>query len=157
MPLFRALIMATIVFFMDRVSKWIVIEFMELPRRIYIEVYPPYINFVMAWNEGINFGLFGSGNDITRYVLIALAFGIVVGLVFWVRNKPGWLVPLCVGAIIGGAMGNVLDRVVYGAVADFLNMSCCGYNNPYAFNIADIAIFAGAFGLIIFGDPKRKR
>jgi len=149
--------MATIVFFMDRVSKWIVIEFMELPRRIYIEVYPPYINFVMAWNEGINFGLFGSGNDITRYVLIALAFGIVVGLVFWVRNKPGWLVPLCVGAIIGGAMGNVLDRVVYGAVADFLNMSCCGYNNPYAFNIADIAIFAGAFGLIIFGDPKRKR
>lgn len=54
-------------------------------------------------------------------------------------------------------MGNVLDRVVYGAVADFLNMSCCGFTNPYAFNIADVAIFAGAFGLIFFADPKRKR
>ncbi len=156
MPLFRTLVMATFVFFIDRVSKWIVIEFLDLPRRIYIEVYPPYINFMMAWNEGINFGLFGSSNDFTRYFLIALALAIVVGLVFWVRNKEGWLVPLCVGAIIGGAMGNVLDRVVYGAVADFLNMSCCGYINPYAFNIADIAIFAGAFCLIIFADPKHK-
>ena len=81
----------------------------------------------------------------------------VFGLVFWVRNKTGWLVPLCVGAIIGGALGNVLDRVVYGAVADFLNMSCCGFTNPYAFNIADVAIFAGAIVLIIFADPKRIR
>lgn len=157
MPLSRTIIMATIVFFLDRVSKWIVIEFMDLPRRIYIEFYPPYINFMMAWNEGINFGLFGSGDIFTRYFLIGLALTIVVGLVFWVRDKSGWLVPLGVGAIIGGAMGNVLDRVVYGAVADFLNMSCCGYSNPYAFNIADIAIFIGAFGLIIFADPKRKR
>jgi len=157
MPLFRAMLMATIIFFADRITKWIVVEYMELSRRIYIEVYPPYLNFMMAWNEGINFGLFGSNNDFTRYLLIAIAFAIVIGLVFWVRNKEGWLVPLCVGAIIGGAMGNVLDRVVYGAVADFLNMSCCGIDNPFAFNIADIAIFAGAFGLIVFADPKRKR
>ncbi len=157
MPLFRAMLMATIIFFADRITKWIVVEYMELSRRIYIEVYPPYLNFMMAWNEGINFGLFGSNNDFTRYLLIAIAFAIVIGLVFWVRNKEGWLVPLCVGAIIGGAMGNVLDRAVYGAVADFLNMSCCGIDNPFAFNIADIAIFAGAFGLIVFADPKRKR
>jgi len=157
MPLFRAMLMATIIFFADRITKWIVVEYMELSRRIYIEVYPPYLNFMMAWNEGINFGLFGSNNDFTRYLLIAIAFAIVIGLVFWVRNKEGWLVPLCVGTIIGGAMGNVLDRVVYGAVADFLNMSCCGIDNPFAFNIADIAIFAGAFGLIVFADPKRKR
>ena len=89
MPLLRTMIMATVVFFIDRISKWIVIEFMDLPRRIYIEIYPPYINFMMAWNEGINFGLFGSGNDFTRYFLIALAFAIVIGLVFWVRNKEG--------------------------------------------------------------------
>ena len=157
MPLFRTMTMATIIFFLDRISKWIVIEYMDLPRRLYIEVYPPYLTFMMAWNEGINFGLFGSGNDAVRYFLIAIAIVIVVGLVFWVRKQSGWLVPLCVGAIIGGALGNVLDRVVYGAVADFLNMSCCGFNNPYAFNIADIAIFAGAFGLIIFADPKKKR
>lgn len=156
MPLFRSMLMATIIFFADRITKWIVVEYMELSQRIYIEVYPPYLNFMMAWNEGINFGLFGSNNDYTRYLLIAIAFAIVIGLVFWVRNKEGWLIPFCVGAIIGGAMGNVLDRVVYGAVADFLNMSCCGIDNPFAFNIADIAIFAGAFGLIVFADPKRK-
>lgn len=156
MPLFRAIAMATTVFFIDRISKWIVIEYMDLPRRIYIEAYPPYINFVMGWNEGINFGLFGSNSDVTRYFLITLALVIIIGLVIWVRKQDGWLVPLSVGAIIGGAMGNVLDRMIYGAVADFLNMSCCGLSNPYAFNTADIAIFAGAFGLIFFGDPKKK-
>jgi signal peptidase II len=52
-------------------------------------------------------------------------------------------------------MGNAVDRVVYGAVADFLNTSCCGLNNPFAFNIADIGIFAGAFGLLIFADEKK--
>jgi signal peptidase II len=57
-------------------------------------------------------------------------------------------------ALIGGAIGNVIDRIAYGAVADFLNMSCCGIENPYAFNVADIAIFAGALGLVLFtGTP----
>ena len=52
--------------------------------------------------------------------------------------------------LIGGALGNVVDRVVYGAVADFLNMSCCGIENPFAFNVADVAIFVGAIGLVLF-------
>jgi signal peptidase II len=52
--------------------------------------------------------------------------------------------------LVGGALGNVIDRIVYGAVADFLNISCCGIENPYAFNVADIAIFAGAIGLVIY-------
>ena len=54
------------------------------------------------------------------------------------------------GLLIGGALGNVVDRVLYGAVADFLNMSCCGIENPFAFNVADVAIFAGAIGLVLF-------
>jgi signal peptidase II len=59
------------------------------------------------------------------------------------------------GLLIGGALGNVVDRIVYGAVADFLNMSCCGIANPFAFNVADITIFAGAIGLVLFsgGEP----
>ena len=58
---------------------------------------------------------------------------------------------------MGGALGNVVDRVLHGAVADFLNMSCCGINNPYAFNIADISIFIGAIGLVIFTDTDGKK
>jgi signal peptidase II len=66
-----------------------------------------------------------------------------------VRNKRGWLLPLAAGAVVGGALGNALDRVIYGAVADFINMSCCGINNPSSFNIADALIFLGAFILFI--------
>jgi len=51
----------------------------------------------------------------------------------------------------------VLDRLIYGAVADFLNMSCCGFENPYSFNIADIGVFAGAFGLIFFATERKTR
>jgi len=65
------------------------------------------------------------------------------------------------GFLIGGALGNVVDRVLYGAVADFLNMSCCGIENPFAFNVADIAIFIGAIGLAFLseddGKPRKKR
>ena len=53
--------------------------------------------------------------------------------------------------VLGGAIGNALDRAIYGVVADFLNMSCCGLRNPYAFNPADIFIFAGAAGLVLLG------
>lgn len=157
MPLFRTMTMATLIFALDRVSKWIVVEVMELERLHYIEVAPGFISFVMAWNEGVNFGLFGGDGNLTRYLLIGLALAIVIGLTFWVRNKPGWLVPLSVGAIIGGALGNVLDRFLYGAVADFLNVTCCGINNPFAFNVADVGIFLGAIILILFGDPKNKK
>jgi signal peptidase II len=58
--------------------------------------------------------------------------------------------PLAIGFVTGGALGNALDRVTYGAVADFLNTSCCGIRNPYSFNIADIFIFVGAGLLLLF-------
>ena len=58
--------------------------------------------------------------------------------------------------MIGGAIGNVIDRIVYGAVADFLNMSCCGWENPWSFNVADIAIFIGAVGLVVLTSPSEQ-
>jgi len=74
----------------------------------------------------------------------------------WVRREPpGKMGMISAGFLVGGALGNVVDRVIYGAVADFLNLSCCGFENPYAFNVADIAVFMGAFGLIIFPHPKK--
>ena len=73
------------------------------------------------------------------------------------RREPRPLARISAGLLIGGALGNVVDRLAYGAVADFLNMSCCGFSNPYAYNVADIAIFAGAIGLILFTGEKRPR
>lgn len=154
MPLVRTMIIALIVFLIDRVSKWFVVEWLDLVNKLRIEVSPPYLNLTMAWNKGINFGIFGGGNEAMRFLLIGLAVLIIVFLVYWVRNKPSKLITFSVGSIVGGALGNVYDRVSYGAVADFINMSCCGINNPYAFNIADAAIFLGAFLLILFADSE---
>ena len=76
----------------------------------------------------------------------------------WLWRRPqSRMMNIAAGFLIGGALGNVIDRLLYGAVADFLNMSCCGIENPYAFNVADIAIFMGAAGLVVFtGDSKAK-
>jgi signal peptidase II len=132
---------------------------MNLKTKGAIDVWPPYLNFRMAWNEGVNFGLFSSSEDIMRWILIGIAIAISLGVIWWVRRENlGRFGLISAGVLVGGAIGNVVDRVVYGAVADFLNMSCCGFTNPYSFNVADIAVFAGAIGLILFpGEGQRKK
>jgi signal peptidase II len=90
-----------------------------------------------------------------RWVLIGVAIVISAFVVLWMRRDGGSRpAHLAAGLLIGGALGNVVDRVLYGAVADFLNMSCCGIENPYAFNVADIAVFAGALGLVFLTGGK---
>lgn len=149
-------------FTLDQISKLAVVFGLDLINRGVIEVFPPYLTFRMAWNKGVNFGLFSSNTDIMRWVLIAVAIAISIWVWTWIRREGASLpAQIAAGLLIGGAIGNVIDRIVYGAVADFLNMSCCGFENPYAFNVADIAIFAGALGLVIFsgrdGDAKATR
>ena len=152
MPLTRIAIVALITILIDQITKFLVVEWLDLANRLRITVWDPYFNLTMAWNEGINFGWFGSEHDAMRYVLITVAIAIVAVLIWWARNKPSWLIPVCVGLITGGALGNVVDRIYYGAVADFINVSCCNITNPFAFNVADIAIFIGAVWLILFAD-----
>ncbi len=139
------------IFALDQVSKFLVVQGLDLYTRHRIDVLPPWFNLRMAWNQGINFGLFSSNADLARWVLIAMALVISLWVWRWVRREPhSRIVKLSAGLLIGGAMGNVLDRILYGAVADFLNMSVPGIDNPYSFNVADIAIFAGAIGLVLF-------
>ena len=91
-----------------------------------------------------------------RWVLIAVALVICAWVAVWLfRVRPGRLAQVAAGLLIGGAVGNVIDRLAYGAVADFLNMSLPGWRNPYSFNLADIAIFAGALGLVFQPGPAR--
>jgi len=143
-------------FLVDQASKYFVVHMLGLMEVGKIEVLPPFLNFHMAWNRGINFGLLSGDSDLARWILIAIALVISGFVCFWVRkDRPGKLGLLSAGLLIGGALGNVVDRLLYGAVADFLNMSCCGFVNPYAFNVADISIFAGAIGLAIWGGPQK--
>lgn len=137
------------VLILDRITKWIVVEFLDLPGLGRIEIAPPFLNFVMAWNRGINFGIGAGGPDFMRWLLVILALTISVALSVWAMRRGTPAILAGAGAVVGGALGNAWDRVQYGAVADFLNMSCCGIDNPYAFNIADCAIFLGAVAIAI--------
>jgi len=151
-PLIRSRILfaAGIIFAADRLSKWWVVEWLDLQYLGRIDVLSPYLNFVMAWNPGINFGLFSGFPEVMRWLLVVVAVAISALLVWWVRRRAAHgdgnapVLAWGAGTVVGGALGNAWDRLQYGAVADFLNMSCCGIDNPYAFNIADVAIFAGA-------------
>jgi signal peptidase II len=138
------------VFLLDQATKWLVVHRLDLMTRQSIDVFPPFLNLRMAWNRGVNFGLFADFD--MRWVLIGVALVISVLVIAWKRRDGGSRIShVAAGLLIGGAMGNVVDRVLYGAVADFLNMSCCGIENPYAFNVADIAVFVGAIGLVLLG------
>ncbi len=142
-------------FLLDQVTKYLVVHLLDLRTLGAIDVLPPLLNFRMAWNYGINFGLLSGQAPLTKWILIAVAVGIVLFVLVWLRrDPPGRWGLISGGLLIGGALGNVIDRLLYGAVADFINMSCCGISNPYVFNVADISIFAGALGLVLFAGAK---
>ena len=146
---------AILSFVLDQLTKWLVVHHLDLKNVLRLDVLPPLLNFRMGWNTGINFGLFSDSPEVMRYVLIALAILVSIGIVWWARGHLSRVVTLTgAGFVIGGALGNALDRVVYGAVADFLNVACCGINNPFTFNVADIFIFAGAIILVAFDDDR---
>ena len=147
---------AVATFLLDQASKVSVLHGLNLDEVGQIEVLPPWLGFRMAWNQGINFGLFANSADAVRWALVLLALGISVWIWLWVRREPhSRIVHLSAGLLIGGALGNVIDRVFYGAVADFLNVSAPGIENPFSFNVADIAIFFGAIGLVLFTGRER--
>ena len=153
--LFFAALFALIV---DQATKIGVIFGLDLVNLLRIDVAPPLLNFRYGENRGINFGLFNDGGDSSRWILIAISLVICAAVFIWVRrsHSNSRMMLISAGLVIGGALGNVVDRVLYGYVLDFLNMSCCGFNNPYVFNVADIFVFGGAAGLILFEGRAKK-
>ncbi|WP_171122893.1 MULTISPECIES: signal peptidase II [unclassified Ruegeria] len=152
---YRLLLWAALAaFLIDQISKYLVVHVMRVAEGS-IDVLPPLLVFKYGENRGINFGLFQGDTDAARWVLIGISLAISLGVLIWLlRSTPPKLMQFCGGLLIGGALANVLDRVLYGYVLDFLNMSCCGINNPFVFNLADVFIFAGAIGLVLFDGKK---
>ncbi|UOA25617.1 signal peptidase II [Pseudosulfitobacter sp. DSM 107133] len=150
-------IWALVALVLDQASKYAVVHGMELARVRAIDVLPPLLNFRYGENRGINFGLMNGDGDLARWALIVIALLICSAVLWWLRGaqqRP--IVFVSAGLLIGGALGNVVDRLIYGYVLDFLNMSCCTINNPFVFNVGDIFIFAGAIGLVIFAQDKKR-
>ena len=136
---------AAVCLVLDLISKWWIIEHvMQPPRMIPVT---PFFNLVMVWNRGVSFGLFNSP-DTGQWLMGGLALVLVAILLVWLWRAEKRPVVVALGLIIGGAIGNVIDRVRYGAVADFLDFYWGSWHWP-AFNVADSAIVVGAAILIL--------
>jgi signal peptidase II len=110
-------------------------------------VLAPFFDLVMAWNRGISYGLLRQDSDAGRWVLVVVALAAVLALAYWLAQLQDRLPALSLGLIIGGAMGNAIDRIRFGAVADFFSFHI-GSFHWYIFNLADVAIVAGVAGLL---------
>ncbi len=150
------LILAALVIVFDQLTKWLIVETVMRPDGVadtpfytptHIEV-TPFFNLVMTWNRGVSFGIFNDHGEWNALALSVLSVVIVVVLLVWMKKAAGHVVPLALGSIIGGALGNVVDRVRWGAVADFLDVHAMGWHWP-AFNLADSAITIGAILLVL--------
>lgn len=149
-------IVGFLAFVADQVSKYVVIHMMGISPSNTLDVLPPVLNFRYGENRGVNFGLFGSDSETTRWTLIVVALIICAAVIYWVaRNAQPRIVQFAAGCLVGGALGNVFDRIYYGYVLDFLNTSCCGLTNPTVYNVGDVFIFVGALGLVFFAKDNR--
>ncbi len=139
---------AAAVILLDQATKWLIRDVvMAPPRSIPVT---DFFNIVMVWNRGVSFGLFDNDSVWTPVLLSLLAVGISIVLMVWLRRAEGKWLALGLGMVIGGAVGNVIDRAVWRAVFDFLDFHVAGYHWP-AFNVADSAITVGVVLILAEG------
>ena len=147
---------AAIILILDQLSKYWVINFlMPLDAQGVVPFYIPYsvpvlpfFDLVMVWNRGVSFGLFNNDSAWNPIILSILSVTITLILLVWMKKAGDRFLRGALGLIIGGAIGNMIDRLRFGAVADFIDLHAFGYHWP-AFNIADSAICVGAAMLFI--------
>ncbi|MDR2901992.1 MAG: signal peptidase II [Lactobacillales bacterium] len=130
---------------LDQISKYVVLKNMDTS--MVMPVFP-HFNLVLVYNRGVSFSMFSSDGDVMPYVLSALALAICAGIIYWIRIEKDTWVRYALAMILGGAIGNIIDRLRFGSVVDFLDVYYLKYHWP-AFNIADAAICVGVF-LIVF-------
>jgi signal peptidase II len=134
----------------DQALKLWLIFVADLPARGIIRL-TPFLDLVLIWNKGISYGLFQQQGPFGQWALLALKAVAVVLLWIWMARSTSRLTVLSLGLIIGGALGNAIDRVAYGAVADFIlfHVTIGTFSFQwYVFNLADTAIVAGVIGLL---------
>lgn len=144
------LLIAAVVLIADQASKnWVLygLGFIECPVCLPVEV-TSFFNLTMVWNEGISYGLLPADSAGERYLLIGFSILMALVLTWWLTRADGRWLALGLGLVIGGAVGNVIDRVLYGAVVDFFHLHAFGYS-WYVFNVADAAIVLGVGAILI--------
>jgi signal peptidase II len=145
------LILAAVILVADQVTKWLILEVLELPEVGQIHVLalgPVGFDLTMVWNRGVTFGLLAGDAAWTQIALGALALAIAGFLMRWMSRAENRTTALALGAVVGGAVGNVIDRLRFGAVVDFVDWHAFGWH-WYVFNVADAAIVLGVTALVL--------
>lgn len=140
------LLIAAAVLAADQWSKYAVLHLLHLHEGQILTVLP-VLSFVLVWNHGITFGMFAG--TASKVFLAAGASLVVLALFAWLWRTRSWLITIAVGAIAGGAIGNVLDRLRFGAVVDFIHVHAGPLDYPWVFNIGDSAIVCGVIALML--------
>ena len=139
----------------DQAHKWWMLKVFDIESKGSVAV-TPFLDLVMVWNRGVSYGLFQQGAE-GQIVLAALALAAVIALTWWLARMTSVIAAAGAGLVMGGAIGNGIDRLVHGAVADFFSFHAWDFY-WYVFNIADAAIVAGVAGLIydlLFNSRKK--
>lgn len=131
----------------DQIHKYWMIEIYSIAERGRVAV-TSFFDLIMIWNPGISYGLLPQESAAGRIGLMAVSLAAISALFLWMSNAGSRLAAVSLGLIIGGAIGNLIDRLIYGAVADFFSFHFAGFY-WYVFNLADVAIAAGVVGLIL--------
>jgi signal peptidase II len=141
-----AYLLAAVVVALDQASKFWILHVFQLPLKVTTPVAGPF-HLTMVWNRGVSFGLLRADVDMTRWALVAFSIIVSVFLAVWVRRTSRRLTAVALGLVMGGAVGNVVDRIRFGAVADFIDVSRLWF--PWIFNVADAAITVGIVLLLL--------
>jgi len=142
-----ALSLAAAVFILDQLSKWIVISPLALQARRQIELLPIF-NLTWVENRGVSMGFLTASTDSARWLLVALTAAIAIGVAIWMWREKSRGDSLALAFVLGGALGNIVDRVRYGYVADFLDLHFGEWRPFLIFNVADAAITIGVLLLL---------
>jgi signal peptidase II len=148
--LVRGLAAAVVVAVLDQLSKAAVLGFFAGRAFGAHERITPFFNLVLTYNRGMSFGLFNNGAGVNALLFSLVAASIVAALVYWLSRVDSPFLAVAIGLVIGGAIGNVIDRVRFGAVVDFLDFYLGSWHWP-AFNLADSAICIGVAAMLLDG------
>ena len=138
-----------LVLMIDQASKAFILYRIELPLQGRIDLLP-VLSLTMVWNRGVTFGLLNTGGWGSQMLLGGMALLVVAALGVWLRRAQSRVTAVALGAVAGGAIGNVIDRLRYGAVVDFIHFHI-GTWSWYVFNVADAAIVCGVAALVLEG------
>ena len=161
-PLRSGVTAALVTLVLDQASKLWLLYVFDIGHRGTVKV-TPFFDLVLAWNIGISFGWFQNGGQVAQIALMIVKAVAVIALAIWMARSRTVLATVALGLIIGGAIGNAIDRFAYGAVVDFalFHLQIGGNTfNWYVFNLADVAIVAGVAALLydsFLGYPPQKR